>query len=313
MEVRAGGVQQAGAVAIDQVLQPEEGYGRAYAAIEQMFPGKKWQGDAKLALSVVRTYGDGDINVIVPGGDVDVGLPNRIAGFDKKPSDLGIIANGYGEINGIASGSFNINQSRVFALGNGDIMLWSSNGDVDAGKGAKTALSIDPPKVVFNSDGSSTLVYSTPVAGSGIQGGGPDRDATDRGALLPADDAKPGVNNDTLSSRLRFVRSLSKGNSYLFAPQGTVNAGDAGISVTGNLLIAAQQVLGADNINVGGISIGVPTTTAISAGTLSLGDVASSATESATNSMNDALKETAAALAESGVAFVTVDIIGVGK
>jgi len=312
-EVRAGGVQQANAEAAQQILAPDEGYGRAYAAISQMFPGKSWQGDINLALSVVRTVGDGDINVMAPGGEVNVGLPNKIAGFNKEPKDLGIIANGYGEINGIASGSFNINQSRVFSLGNGDIMLWSSLGDVDAGKGAKTALSVEPPKVVFNSDGSSKLVYPTAVAGSGIQAGGPNNNVADRGALLLEDDAAVPVGSDTRSARLRYLKSLSKGNVYLFAPKGAINAGDAGISVAGNLLIAAQQVIGANNISVGGVSIGVPTSTSISAGTLSLGDVASSATESATNSMNDAIKQTAAALSEGGVAFVTVDIIGVGK
>jgi hypothetical protein len=233
---------------------------------------------------------------MAPGGAVNVGLPNKIAGFNKEPKDLGIIANGYGEINGIASGSFNINQSRVFALGNGDLMLWSSLGDVDAGKGAKSALSVEPPRVVFHSDGSSTLVYPTAVAGSGIQAGGPNDEVTDRGPLSLADGDAVSVSNDTRSARLRYLRSLSRGNSYLFAPKGAVNAGDAGISVAGNLLIAAQQVIGAGNISVGGVSIGVPTTTGISAGTLSLGDVASSATEAAT-----------------GVAFVTVDIIGVGR
>jgi filamentous hemagglutinin family protein len=312
--VLAGGAQQAMADDAGLLLQASEGYNRGFAAIEQMFPGKKWAGDVKLGLSAVRTFGDGDINVLVPGGAVDVGLPNKIAGFERKPSQLGIITNGYGAINGVAEGSFNVNQSRVFSLGNGDAMLWSSNGNVDAGKGAKTELSVEPPKTVFSSDGSSTLVYSVPVAGSGIQVGGPkQRAATNRGALLLQDDATPSVKSDTRLSRLRYVRSLSSGDSYLLAPHGTVNAGDAGISVDGNLLIAARTVLGADNINVGGISIGVPTTTSISASTLSLGDVASSATESATNSMNDAIRDTAAGLAEGGVAFVTVDIIGVGK
>lgn len=312
--VRAGGAQQAMADDAGLLLQASEGYNRGFAAIEQMFPGKKWQGDVKLGLSVVRTFGDGDINVLVPGGAVDVGLPNKIAGFERKPNDLGMIVNGYGVINGVAEGSFNVNQSRAFALGNGDAAMWSSNGNVDAGKGAKTELSVEPPKTVFSSDGSSKLVYSVAVAGSGIQVGGPKNPAaTARGALLLPDDAATGLKSDTRLSRLRYVRSLSPGDSYLFAPHGTVNAGDAGISVAGNLFIAAQQVLGADNINVGGISVGVPTATSISAGTLSLGDVASSATESATSSMNEAIKETAAALAEGGVAFVTVDIIGVGK
>lgn len=312
--VRNGGAQQAIANNTGVVLEASEGYNRGYAAIEAMFPGTGWKGDAKFALSAVRTFGDGDINLLVPGGRVDVGLANKIAGIDKAPSELGVIVNGYGQINGIASGNFNINQSRMFTLGNGDATVWSSYGDVDAGKGAKTALSVQPPKIVFSADGSSKLVYTTPVAGSGINANGPKTlQAADRGPLpLDADD-RPLPLGDTRSSRLRYVRSLSEADSYLFAPQGKINAGDAGISVGGDLLLAANQVLGADNISVGGVAVGVPASTSISAGTLSLGNVAASATENAANAMNNAVSNAAAAAAAGNAAFVTVDIIGVGQ
>jgi hypothetical protein len=40
---------------------------------------------------------------------------------------------------------------------------------------------------------------------------------------------------------------------------GSVNAGDAGIRVSGNINIAAVQVLNAGNIQVGGTATGVPT------------------------------------------------------
>jgi hypothetical protein len=42
------------------------------------------------------------------------------------------------------------------------------------------------------------------------------------------------------------------------APEGTVNAGDAGIRVSGNIIIAARFVLNVDNIQVSGQSKGVP-------------------------------------------------------
>jgi Filamentous haemagglutinin family outer membrane protein len=45
----------------------------------------------------------------------------------------------------------------------------------------------------------------------------------------------------------------------LLPPRGTVDAGDAGIRVSGNLVIAAFQVLNANNIQVQGTSVGVPT------------------------------------------------------
>ena len=40
----------------------------------------------------------------------------------------------------------------------------------------------------------------------------------------------------------------------LIAPAGKVDAGDAGIGSAGNLNVAAQQVVGLDNIQVGGTS-----------------------------------------------------------
>ena len=44
----------------------------------------------------------------------------------------------------------------------------------------------------------------------------------------------------------------------LLAPRGIVDAGDAGIRVAGNLNVAAVQVVGADNIRVGGVATGTP-------------------------------------------------------
>ena len=53
---------------------------------------------------------------------------------------------------------------------------------------------------------------------------------------------------------------ISAGDVDLIAPKGTVNAGDAGIRA-GNLNIAAQVVLNAENIQVSGASSGVPVAT----------------------------------------------------
>ena len=44
----------------------------------------------------------------------------------------------------------------------------------------------------------------------------------------------------------------------LIAPAGTIDAGDAGIRVSGNLNLAAVQVINATNIQVGGVSAGAP-------------------------------------------------------
>jgi hypothetical protein len=312
-EIRQGGTENAKSLI---AVNGRDSFNRSYAAIASMFPGDKWQGDISLIFSGIRSIDGGDINFFTPGGKVDVGLAGSFKNVPPKESGkLGIIAQRYGNVNGFADGDININQSRIFSLDGGGITLWSTHGNVDAGRGAKTALTIPPPTVTVSpTDGSITLVFPAAVAGSGIQSANNGRlSSLDRGPLVSADDDSTPLNSDGRTGRENFFRSLSPGNTFLFAPNGVVDAGDAGISVSGNLLIAAQQVLGADNINVGGISIGVPTSTAISAGTLSLGNAASSATDAATGSMNDAIKQTAAALAEGNVAFVTVDVIGVGR
>ena len=117
-------------------------------------------------------------------------------------------------------GDFLVNSSRVFTLQGGDIVLWSSLGNIDAGKGAKTALAVPPPIIVNNADGTTSVEYQGAATGSGIR-------------VLLTGDAVPGEVD-------------------LIAPKGTVNAGDAGIGSAGNVNIAAQQVIGAQNINFSG-------------------------------------------------------------
>ena len=308
-EVRAGGVENS-----KGITGAGTGFERGNNAIAALFPQaegeeKTWRGDLSLVLSAVRTVGDGDINILVPGGDVNVGLAGNIKGLNKTAGTLGIISQRYGAINGIAEGSFNVNQSRIFSLDGGDLLLWSSEGNIDAGRGAKTALTIPPPSIKQDPvTGNLTLEFPPEVAGSGMQtANNSRRRATERGALA----AGVASSSDTYRSRQRFFRSLKAGDTYLLAPHGVVNAGDAGIVSGGDLLIAAPRVLGADNISAGGAAVGVPGNSGVSAGTLSLGNSASAVAGNAAQSMNEAMKDVAAA--SDGIAFVTVDIIGLGQ
>jgi hypothetical protein len=57
---------------------------------------------------------------------------------------------------------------------------------------------------------------------------------------------------------LATVAGVEPGDVDLIAPVGVVDAGDAGIRVSGNLNIAATAVLNASNIAVAGNSTGVP-------------------------------------------------------
>ena len=94
------------------------------------------------------------------------------------------------------------------------------------------------------------------------------------------------------------------GDVLLVAPAGTVDAGDAGIRVSGNLIVAARAVANADNVQVQGSSIGLRLS-AIDSGTLSAGSGAAAAAS-----------QQAAALASRPVdraaTVITVEVQGFG-
>lgn len=274
-EVKQGGIQDVSGNVVDKF---SDGFARSRAAIASLFPpadtgSTYYQGDISLIFSSVQTLQGGDINLIAPGGGIDVGVAAVGSGVRKESSELGLIALRSGSVNATVSNNISVNSSRVFSLDGGDILLWSSIGNIDAGRGAKSALSVPPP--VINDDGS--INFQAAVAGSGIRNS-------------------------------RFTPERSPGAVYLFAPAGVVNAGDAGIGSQGDVLIAAQQVIGADNIDVGGVSIGVPVATGISTGVATAGSATTSATDAAAkDSLGGDLNGDAE---QRNAAFVTVDLLG---
>jgi filamentous hemagglutinin family protein len=210
----------------------------AYAAIQTLFPGANpdlskgqtdpYSGSISLYFSQIYTEQGGSISLLAPGGGVNAGLALVPAsyGVTKTPDQLGLVAEGSGDVNSFSYGDFQVNQSRVFAADGGNILVWSTEGDIDAGRGSKTSLSASAPNIGYDVNGFPSITYFAPTSGSGIQ------------ALA-----------DTPGATL--------GNVALFAPHGVVDANEAGI-VAGNLTIAATAVLGANNITVTGSEVGVP-------------------------------------------------------
>ena len=265
------------------------GYSRGYAALDTLFPGSsegtgKWDGDISLVFSTLQTEDGGDVNFFVPGGAVDVGLPTTLV--EKQSADLGILARGVdSSIFGFADEGINVNQSRVFTLDGGDIMLWSSNGDIDAGKGAKTALSVPPAEVQIvetkDEDGNPVIVQTT---------------------VFP-----PAIDGSGIGSF--FTPGNEPGDIDLFAPRGVIDAGDAGIRAGGDLNLGSDTILGADNIDVGGTAVGVPVSAGSSAAVSGLGGLTDAATDSATESATSGADSSE----QSQTAFLTVEIIGLGE
>lgn len=275
-------------------------YSRGFTASEAWFgPQGTRGGDLSLLFSQIKTESGGNISLLVPGGAVNAGqtTPPADSGSTKAADELGIIVQEAGGVRAFVRGrsadgdvpavrgNFAVNESRVFTLRGGDILIWSTDGDIDAGRGAKTAVSAPPPILITDANGVTTFKFRS-ASGSGIR------------SILTDPDVPPG-------------------DVDLIAPAGEVNAGDAGIGAAGNLTIAAVRVVGADNIQVGGRSAGVPVDVS---GSLSstLSGVAGAAAD-ATKSTERATEAVASAaqnsLSESRLlpSFLTVEVIGFGQ
>jgi hypothetical protein len=108
-----------------------------------------------------------------------------------------------------------------------------------------------------------------------------------------------------------LLDSRVQGNVYLAAPSGAINAGDAGIVSAGDLTLAAVEVVNADNIDVGGASVGVPS--GDSGGlSVNLGGVSSVTNNNDSKDPTNQLPATTAGNGENApVAIVTGEFLGI--
>lgn len=210
-------------------------------------------GNLDLRLATLQTAQGGDIFILGPGGRVlagstvstvdqaarrayvggqlyDGGAANGplAADISSIPVGLeGVLTLQGGGIYTFTDKSFLLNQSRLFTEAGGDIVMWSSNADLNAGEGPKTSANFPPIAVTLDQDLFSQINKDANVSGAGIA------------AFQPA----PGV---------------AAPDVYLIAPRGTVDAGAAGVRVAGNLFVAAAAVANGDNFKVQGTSFGLP-------------------------------------------------------
>jgi hypothetical protein len=170
---------------------------------------------------------------MITGGKINVG---RSTLNEDSTQATGIYTTSGAEIRIFTAGDLNVNESKVMTYRGGNIMVWSDRGDINAGRGAKTSISVDPPKITYLDDGTAVLKFNPPAVGSGIRTLTYDPD----GAEGP--DAEP-----------------EAGDVYLFAPEGIIDAGEAGISGK-KVILAATEVVNAQNIDFALGSVGVPDT-----------------------------------------------------
>jgi filamentous hemagglutinin len=269
--------QSAAAAAAAPESQRTALYKRGFDAINSLFPGQDYAGDLSLVFSQIKTFADGDINLAVPGGKVDVGLAGKLGGVSKKPEQLGIVVQQQGDLNILAKGDVNVNQSRLFTMGGGDIVAWSSKGDIDAGKGAKSAISAPKPVITIDDEGNIKTKFPPIVSGSGIQ-------------------------------------AIGGGNVYLAAPEGVVDAGEAGIS-GGKIVIAATAVIGASNIQATGGTVGVPVAVSARVSLAGANSAAASASRAAAQSAEDTndADEEEKKKKKKTVSIISADLVGFGN
>lgn len=103
---------------------------------------------------------------------------------------------------------------------------------------------------------------------------------------------------------LRALPNVPISNVDLVAFVGSVNAGDAGIRVGGNINIVAVQVINAGNIQVGGTATGVPVVQAPPIGALT--------TASNTTGANQAVAPTTTESTDSKPSIIIVEFLGFG-
>ncbi len=229
-------------------------YLRGRNAIAALFPdtdadGKPIvrQGDITMFdASGVRTIAGGDIQMFAPGGKLIIGVEGQV-----PPASSGLVTQGDGDIQLYAKGSVLLGLSRIMTTFGGNIVAWSAEGDINAGRGSKTTQIYTPPKREYDNYGRVKLSPQAPVSGAGIA------------SLNPIPEVPPG-------------------DIDLIAPLGTIDVGEAGIRVSGNLNLAALQIVNAANIQAQGTVTGVPTVQAPPTATLTAASNATAATQVAT-------------------------------
>ena len=258
-------------------------------------------GNADLRLSTIQTARGGNITLIGPGGDFLAGSTVRTSEQivrrstakevgDPGPDDRriyavpagaeGILTLRGGTIRSFTDGDFRVNQSRIYSANNantggtqlrGDIIMWSSNGDLNAGQGPRSSSSFPRVTVRFDPNGFSDINSAGSVSGAGI-------------------------------AALRQSPEAAAPDVVLLAPVGTVDAGDAGVRAAGNIIVVANAVANATGFKAGGSTVGVPTGAVVAAPA-----VPTSAT-AATNALASGVSQ-ASRLGERA-SRITVDVLG---
>lgn len=222
----------------------------------------------------VRTEAGGNIELMAPGGQIVVGVQGVV-----PPASAGLVTQGQGDIRLFSQDSVLLGLSRVMTTFGGDILAWSEQGDINAGRGSQTTLLYTPPRRVYDGWGNVILSPQAPASGAGI-------------------------------ATLNPIAEVPPGDVDLIAPLGTIDAGEAGIRVSGNINLAALQVLNAANIQVQGESKGLPVLATVNVNALAS---ASAAANSASQAAQDVMRKSQDDARRNQPSVISVQILGFGS
>jgi filamentous hemagglutinin family protein len=254
-------------------------YSEAIALIDSLFRSTG-SGDIQTRARDIRTASGGAITIAAPGGGVT--MASDIFGNPLTPP--GIVTEYGGAVSILTEGDVDIGQARIFTLRGGDLTIWSTSGDIAAGNAPKTVVTAPPTRVLIDA---TSADIQTDLGGLATGGG--------IGVLAAVEDVEPGAVN-------------------LIAPEGTVDAGDAGIRATGDIKIAAAAVVNTDNISSGGTTSGAPSSPSVAAP--NIGGLTSAASSSAAaNSAASSVAQQSASQdkpTEEAPSLITVEVLGYG-
>ncbi|MCB1061345.1 MAG: filamentous hemagglutinin family protein [Verrucomicrobiae bacterium] len=257
-------------------------YDSGFAAIDALFGQGGGQGEILTRARNIRTQNGGDIAILAPSGGLT--LSSTLDANSLVPP--GIVTESGGDISIFTDTNVDIGVGRIFTLRGGNIMIWSSSGDIAAGSSSKTVQSAPPTRVLIDPQ---SATVETDLAGLATGGG-------------------IGV--------LDTVAGVMPGDVDLIAPTGVIDAGDAGIRVTGNINLAATQVVNASNISVGGSATGAPAAPTVSApnigGLSAAASTAGASTTTASATEEASRRQSNTTTTEAPPSVITVQVLGYG-
>ena len=243
-------------------------------SMDRAWRKSRYRGDVVSLFSRISTEDGGDLRITVPGGDFVGGT------LDDKGVQTGTVVPREGDLSVIAGGDVLVNSAKIINRSSGrDLSVWSSVGNIDAGRGDRTAI---VAAASFALDISGLLIPndSPNIEGSGIQN-------------EPAGDG-------------------AVGNTYLMTELGVINAGTAGISARRVTIFAAALQ------NIEGLDFGsVTSSDSLSLGDSSPPATDLSATTSPADLVGDPSEDLEAPGAgeneDEQLALLSVEVLGFGE